>query len=462
MKCLLFILCLCASSDEEAVFLEMEVPRSSYHVQEPVPLVLRIGYDAQFFKDHAIQLFHRHLDVPVQLEAGWIENLPGTIPLETGSGGRISLVLNDSVVEAARTGQRGRYTVLEIERPFLPNSAGELVLPAPTLRYAHSTSFTEDLVTGRVPEDRHDVSVTCEPLALTILPLPEAGRPPEFFGAVGRFTVRARADTSALTLGESLRWTLEIEGKGNVAFFRTPRLEGLKGFHVYGHIDEKSRGRRTITYDMAPLSEEVTEIPSIPFTFFDPGPPAGYRTVRSQPVPLEVKPLPEGVQLTLLTEYGRAVPGVNDLFGLKPVPAVLPEKTSSLFTAVAFFSPWLLAFGLVQWLRKRERDRIDPLGVRARKAAARFREEAGKDPAQPFAAYLAARLRCPDAAVISPDLSTRLSSEGVPADLSQRAAALLDRLVSNRYGSERPGTVEEAAVLVDALESAFLSMEEAS
>ena len=73
MKCLLFILCLSTSFDEEPVFLEMEVPRSSYYVQEPIPLLLRIGYDARFFKDHAIQLFHRRLDVPVQLEAGWID-----------------------------------------------------------------------------------------------------------------------------------------------------------------------------------------------------------------------------------------------------------------------------------------------------------------------------------------------------------------------------------------------------
>jgi hypothetical protein len=313
-----------------------------------------------------------------------------------------------------------------------------------------------------VPADREDVSVTGNALKLYILPLPEEGRPPEFTGAVGRFTVSARADVRALRLGESLRCSLEVEGEGNLMFFRAPRLEGFGGFHVYGHIDEKSDGTRTITYDMAPLDEAVTAIPSIPFTYFDPGPPAGYRTVRTRPIPLEVMPIPEGVKLTLLTEYGRPVPGVNDLFGLKPLRGgEARAERSPWITAAVLCMPWLLALGLLLWLRKREQEKSDPLGARARRAAARYRERAVIDPSRAFTAYLAARLRCPDAAVISPDLAYQLETNGVPAELSQRAAAAQDRLVSNRYGGGASG-VEETADLVRALEEVFLSVEEES
>jgi hypothetical protein len=127
-------------------------------------------------------------------------------------------------------------------------------------------------------------------LAVRVLPLPEEGRPLEFTGAVGRFQVLADARPRELALGEGLELALEIAGEGNLASLGPPRLDRLAGFHLRGAIDSKEPGVRRVTYHLAPRSAAVKEVPAIAFAFFDPEPPAGYRTVWTRPIPIEVRP----------------------------------------------------------------------------------------------------------------------------------------------------------------------------
>jgi hypothetical protein len=318
--------------------------------------------------------------------------------------------------------------------------------------------------------DRHDALVPGGELALEIRPLPEEGRPPGFKGAVGRFSLRAEAEPRVLELGESLRFLLFIEGEGNLGFFDPPRLDRMEGFHVYGSLEDPGRMRRTVIYDIAPLNEEVREVPPIPFVYFDTKPPAGYRTLRTPRIPIEVRPPPEGALPGSLIGLGtgRKIPGVNDIFDLKPLAGrsmkgPSPGLSPALFAAV-ISAPWLLGIGLFFWLRSRERAARDPLGVRARRAAAVFRRRIGRrgvHPAGALADYLAARLRCPPAAVIAPALGARLSEAGIPAEAAARTALLLDDLVAARYGGSAPPNGPEAArAAVDALEASFRAKEE--
>lgn len=464
-----------AQAPEDHAFIELSAPRGSFYVQERVPLRLRFGFDARFLSENVIPLFRQALDLPVQVEARWLVALPGTAPLADAGGGpgdggrpRRTFSLNGGVGEAAASEERRAgdrtFTVLELERSFLPLAAGELVVPAAELRFAYATRFDDDLVHGRVPADRRDATVAARPLALRILPLPEEGRPPAFGGAVGHFTIRADAQPRELEAGASLRLSLVIEGEGNLATLEPPRLDDLEGFHVYGRIEEPGAGRRAITYDLAPLTEEVRAVPAVRFPFFDPGPPAAYRVAETPPIPLAVRP---GGAAGRATATGGGTPGVDEIRDLKPV-ATLPRGRGShrfpgaLF-AVVLGVPWLAALGLWSWLRARERERSDPEGTRARRAAAAFREQAsGAEPAlaDALAAYLGARLRCPAAAVIAPDLAARLARTGVPDALAARAAALLRDLVAARYGGHAgAGRLEAARALVEELERAFLACE---
>lgn len=346
---------------EGYAFVEMTTPRDTCFVQELIRLRIRFGFDARFLRDNMVQPFRQHLDVPAQLQAPWLERLPGTIAREgeaarpgtiaregeaarlggAGDEKRLSCALNESVAGAAQVEDRlidGRlFTVLEIERSVLPTRSGEMAVPAPVLRFAYATSFEDDFVRGRVGTDRHDAFVRGGRLTLAIRALPEDGRPPEFTGAVGHFRVEAEADPRELAAGESLALSLRIEGEGNLELFDAPRLDRLAGFHLRGQTEKRSTTLRTVRYDLAPLGEEVTEVPSIPFAFFDPSPPGGYRSVRTRPIPIEVRPAHADT-------------------GLDPVTSASAPRTPSLaLLAGVVLGFALLAIALRARLRGRDR-----------------------------------------------------------------------------------------------------------
>jgi len=438
VKRALLLLCLGAfASAEEPAFVETETPRTTYFVHEPFRLRLRVGFDRRFLETNVVQMFSRELDVPVRIDAPWLAKLDGTVVRDADArpGGRLSLALNDDVVEARRGEDRLRdgqpYTVLEIERTYVPTRPGKLVIAAPRLRFAHATKFKEDFVHGRMALDRRDAVVVGRPLTVVIRALPEVGRPPEFTGAVGRrFSVYAEAAPRDLEAGAILELVLRIEGEGNLEFFDPPRLDGLADrFHVYGVIDDRGATRRTITYDVAPLHAEVTEMPAIALHYFDPQAPAAYRAVKTAPIRLTVR----------ASATARAVPPPR-----RDAPrSVLPELLAATLLAAAL--------AILLWRRARRHRAPSP------EPAAAFRAHVGTGVAAAFTAYLAARLRCSTAAVIAPDLPARLAAAGVPAALAARAATLLEELVAARYGGAASDdrTESDARALVEALEASF-------
>lgn len=431
-----------AAPPADRVFVEVAAERDRCFVHEVLRLRLRVGVEETFLGEGLVPLLTRPLDLPVRVEAPFWDDLPGTLPAGEGpdrAGPRVTLAVNGSEGRARPAGEevRGgrRFRVVELERSLLPVAEGELVIPAPSLRFAFATEFGEDALGRTVPVDRREAVVEGEALRLRILPLPEEGRPPGFSGAVGRFTVRASSDAAEVAAGESLRLSLRVEGEGSLAAVAAPRLEGLPGFHVYGHLEEAGPGFRTFVYDIAPLHAGVAAVPSLPFPFFDPGPPAAWRVARTEPIPLVVRPA-----------AGAAAP---------PGPA--PRGPVPWWRRAAVFLGVLLAAVVVGTAIRRGRvpartPAEGPSAALARLSTAL--DGPGADPGRAYAAFLAACLRVPPAAVVDPGLEARLAAAGVPAGEAGSAADLLHRLVAARFGGApaegAAGEVRERAAAVAA------------
>lgn len=455
---------------ESAAFVEWAAPREAFAMQEPVRLTLRFGIEKKFLEENLIQIFGRPVDVPVALEASAFSSLEGVFardPVDDPGERRASTVLNGARVFAAREGDRsvgGRaFAVFAIERTVLPLAPGVLVVAAPVLRFSYATRFEEDFFNGRVPAEKRDAAVAGSPLALRVDPWPE-GRPREFGGAVGRFTVAASAEPREVAAGESLKLALRVEGEGNCELFAAPRLEAaLPGFHVYGMIEEKSPARRLVTYDVAPLGADVTEVPEIAFSYFEPASgdsPGAYRTVRTEAIPLVVRGIAAGAAAAARRP---GTPGVDDIHGVKPLDGAIEDENplSPLAVAVALVAPFLLALATIVFVRAREREKSDPRRALARRAAAAFAARLaapGADPIEAFAEYLAARLHSSTAAVIAHGLAARLHAAGVPDRLAARAAAFLESGIAARYGgggAAASGSADAARALVSELERSF-------
>jgi hypothetical protein len=280
-------------------FLEVASERGAGYVGEAVRVRLRFGFEEGFLDERVIQPFRRALDVPAQIEAPWLDALPGArvLPERADSGGA-SVALNDRVAAAHRADSierdGARYRVFELERAFVLDAPGELSLAAPVLRFAYATSFEDDLVAGRMPKDRRDETISGRALVLPIRPLPD-GAPSGFTGAVGRYTASASAAPTEVDAGASVQLTLELacaEGTvGDPFGFAAPELahqEGFAGFHVRGHVERRAGETRVIVYDLAPRDARATEIPALAVPYFDPA-RAAWDEARTAAIPLRVR-----------------------------------------------------------------------------------------------------------------------------------------------------------------------------
>jgi hypothetical protein len=432
---------------EGRAYVETLAERDTYFIDEPIRVRVRIGLERPFLEKDMVQLFPSRLDVPAQLQAAWLDELPGVVPhaqspaLVDPRERRLSIAIGESVADAVRVENENiggnTYTVLEIERTWRPTRAGDLEIPSPLLRFAYATTFHDDW-TGRVPTDRRDAYVRGEPLVLRILPLPEEGRPAGFSGGVGRFSIRAEATPRTVEVGESVVLLVRISGEGNLDAIEPPRLDELKGFTVLGRIETSDAGTRSITYDLRVDDESVHSVPPIALTWFDPTPPGAYTRDQTQSIPLVVSRA-GGPRQTASDEGGALAPGM-------------------WISALVLCSVGIV---VIWFLRRRPSDQH---GARVYDAALSFTrrvEDPDVDLAQAYLEFLAVLLDCAVPAVAGTRLADRLVAAGVPADLAARSAATLERVLAARAGTRAPfETKKSNGRIVDALERSLHPAEE--
>ena len=66
------------------------------------------------------------------------------------------------------------------------------------------------------------------PLKLTVLSVPEQGKPAGFYGLVGRYTISAAAAPTKVNVGDPITLTIKIGGSKYLKPVQWPELEGLE------------------------------------------------------------------------------------------------------------------------------------------------------------------------------------------------------------------------------------------
>lgn len=116
------------------------------------------------------------------------------------------------------------------------------------------------------------------PVEIEVKALPFAGRPQDFGGAVGQFSLQANIDRNALKTNEALNVSYTISGKGNIELIEMPRPAFPPDFEVYepkvtGQANATSSGvsgTRKIEFLAIPRSPGEFIIPAVNFSYFDP------------------------------------------------------------------------------------------------------------------------------------------------------------------------------------------------
>jgi hypothetical protein len=289
-----------------------------------------------------VQLFPQPLGLPLQLEG--LTSLEQLELMPWADRGECSLVLDGEIVRATDVDPDPAVTQLRLTRLARARRSGEIALPETAGRYAVSSAFREDLVRGSVPVDRVERAALGALLVLDILPLPEAGQPVNFEGAVGPMTVKVSVEPNRVRVGETLQLEVTLLGGSLNEGRAEPRLTAVDGLRLIGTLSEglRAEGRfgRTFRYDLEATSTAPTLTPTVSLVAFDPeAAPPGYRTLTAGPLPIAIRPGPRSG-----TSAGTAPEAIA---GQEPPPAPLEDADEPPKKGRLIWTPAVLLFIVV-------------------------------------------------------------------------------------------------------------------
>ena len=119
-------------------------------------------------------------------------------------------------------------------------------------------------------------SIATPKIAINVSPLP-AGKPADFSGGVGEFTVSSSINSKELKTNDAITIKLVISGTGNLKLISNPEIKFPEDFEVYDpKVDNQVRltregltGNKVIEYLAIPRHAGTYKIPGVSFSYFD-------------------------------------------------------------------------------------------------------------------------------------------------------------------------------------------------
>jgi hypothetical protein len=364
--------------------------------------------------------------------------------------------------EATRPDRDGRkvgYFVYQLETSIRPTKPGPLDLGDVQIAFLYPVRLARD-VFGQLSFDgaprrlRHRP----EPPKLEVLPIPQAGRPPDFNGAVGSYTVSARAKPTEVPVGDPITLTLILRGEGSLDRLAPPRLDRVEAlvrdFEVSGEspAGEVTGNAKQFSLTIRPLREDIAAIPPLPMSAFDPT-TGRFVTSMTDPIPIKVTAA-QRVALSNVQQgggplgEGAFVPLVETTDGLLPndvnADRLLAASGDAMGRAGLGVLAGLPAVYLAAWLVHVRAARFrDDRALRRRhgayRAARRMLQavDGATDPGRVRAAllsYIADRCNVPAAGLTRAEAVALATRRHLPAETVQALDRLLEKLEMAQYG----------------------------
>ncbi len=327
----------------------------------------------------------------------------------------------------------------------------------------------------------------CEPLRITVAPLPPAGVPPGFGGAVGKFSMEAWLDKTQTKTNEPVTLKVKISGSGNLKLLGAPTLHIPPDLEKYdpkisdniSHQGEKVTGSRTFEFLLLPRHAGEQRIPPFTFSYFDVE-KKKYVASTSPEFLLDVGKGSEilaaptsGIskeEVKLLGEDIRFIRSDNVAFTRKGEPFA-----GSLVFYLLSVSPLLACAGLVLAVRRRQERLGDVMSLRNRKArkiaqkrlveakkflAQKKKEEFYAEISRALWGYVADKLSLPPSDLSTDAVRTILESRGVPEDIVTRLTSTIQQCEFARFAPSADsfmmdGVYKEAAEIISKIEEAL-------
>ena len=236
-----------------------------------------------------------------------------------------------------------------------------------------------------------EVTVTSSPATFTVEALPAQGRPADFSGAVGKFTVSSDLSDDKPTAGDPITLHFHVSGTGNFDRVSSSMLHDVEHWKTYtptatfkAEDQIGYKGEKTFDQPLIATEAGTQSLPTMAFSWFD---PTTRRYVESHTAPLRVAVSPastaEGTaRLSAMPPIspsgtgGTVATTRSENSGLRPDHAVNGTTVQSLtphyVQAPYMVAPSILAFAFLSvgfWARRRERTADERSAARDQEAA---------------------------------------------------------------------------------------------
>lgn len=368
------------------------------------------------------------------------------------------------------------YNVIELRTALFPLVSGKIEIPPAKFKcdiiirqQSYSNSIFDEFI-GRGGR-KYPIERSTDSIKLKIKSLPELGKPEDFAGTVGKFTMDVLAKPIKVKVGDPITLSINIRGEGNIQTIGEPVITpgDEKDFKIYpAETDmtitdrgEGIRGEKLFSKVIEPQHEDIDFIPVISFSYFDPE-LEKYKTITHDPIPIVVEHSDLEIPIRFSLEDAEKVKGqvkiltkdilpiMSDLYSFKNQGFAIYNRP--LFLAFIFLTPILVVIVCIYVQRHRELLQTDVGYARKRRALSRAKKQLSNarqlipldKPSEFYSTlaktvmeHIADKLNLASASITSDNISGILESRGVSHDVIKELKQCLESCDYGRFSASQ-------------------------
>ncbi len=448
------------SADTE-LHLVADVTNTNPYINEPITVV----YKLYFSYNIGIQNW-RELDKP-KYNDFWSQNID---------------IKQLKVEDGQYNGEKYRYVVLR-KTVLYPQKSGKLEIEPLSLDLDVELPTNRRTVFGQVVTVRDNKRVSAGKRQINVKSLPEAGKPANFSGAVGKFDFTVVPSKTNLKNGESLDLKVSVSGTGNLKLFTLPKPVVPAALEMYDPVHKENvntplsgmAGKISDSYTIIPQFKGKYPIKPVEFSYFDLT-SKRYKTIASPEIMINVLdgPTAAGAVASSSNEAEkRPISGTEQFKFIKLKTNLISSIAPDFFGSGLFYSLMVLPFMciplLILFRKKKEAIDGDVLGNRIKasnKLAKKYLSEAKNQIGNSELFYIAlekalhnflkAKLHIETSEMSKDKISALLLSRNAGAVTVESLIGLMENSEFARYAPSVANAVqqdyEKAATLISELE----------
>ena len=260
-------------SADDTIYLVADISKTNPYINEPITLVYKL-----YFSYNIGITNWRELNKP-KYNDFWSQNIDIK-----------QLVAEEGMFK----GEKYRYVVLR-KTVLYPQKTGKLEIEPLSLDIDLQLPTNRRNIFGQMVLTQGNKRVSAGSKTISVKPLPEAGKPQNFSGAVGKFDFKVIPSKTNLKNGESLDLSVCVTGSGNMKLFTLPKPIVPNSLEMYDPVHTEKvntslagmKGKIADSYAIIPQYKGNYPIKPMQFSYFDLG-SGRYKTISSPEIMINV------------------------------------------------------------------------------------------------------------------------------------------------------------------------------